>query len=188
LVHSDKALEFFQSTEDPYLLQSIAVTRSIAHQHFGEYGEAQNYLLQALSVIDAQQGISRLNHEAYLLLSLGEINYEQGNLAGAGEYCQLSLKVGKSIPDYTLIAADLGLAARIGVKQGQWARAARLAGASEAMFGRQKRKVGKDSALDTILPGWHNGPDRVSIGEAHASGQSMSSDEVVAYALDGQPA
>jgi hypothetical protein len=101
----------------------------------------------------------------------------------AREYCQASIRLAAEIPDYNIVASCLGLFAGIAAKQGRRRRAARLAGASAAMYARQKRNPWEDSSLDTLLPGWREGLEPDAIEEAYQAGQAMSTDEAVAMAL-----
>ena len=71
----------------------------------------------------------------------------------------------------------------IAAAQGQPLRAARLAGAAQALYARQGRKPWEDSSLDTLLPGWQAGPDQPALAAAFAEGLAMTAEPAIAYAL-----
>jgi hypothetical protein len=67
--------------------------------------------------------------------------------------------------------------------QGQPMQAARLSGAAQALYAKQRRKPWENSTLDMLLPGWREGPDHEPIQAAYKAGQAMTSEQAVAYAL-----
>jgi predicted ATPase/DNA-binding CsgD family transcriptional regulator len=154
--------------------------------HLGQYQEAREHLLAAIAPIAEIEGGVEVRPQGYMWLGL--VDFRLGNLERAREYCLESIRQADEIPDRNIIASDLGVLAAISAKQGQVLRAARLAGASAAMWARQKRRPWEVSLPDTLLPGWRQGPDKAAIARAYAAGQAMSSDEAVVYALAGQAA
>ena len=62
-------------------------------------------------------------------------------------------------------------------------RAARLAGAAQALYAKYGRKLLEDSSLDTLLPGWLDRPDRGVISTAFDAGKSLNAEQAAAYAL-----
>ena len=64
---------------------------------------------------------------------LGEVDLRQGRLEPALENCLEGLRLGGNIFDRNIIATSLGLAAMIAAAQGQPLRAARPAGAAQAL-------------------------------------------------------
>ena len=89
------------------------------------------------------------------------------------------------MPDRNLIAAELGQMAIVRARQGRAAEAARLAGASGAIWAIQGRTPWEDVTLDTLLPGWRDGPDRAAIEAAFSEGRAMDTEQAVAFALAG---
>jgi tetratricopeptide (TPR) repeat protein len=149
-----------------------------------QYGEARHHLEHALRLMIER----RMRLRAYVLRWLGLLDFELGNLEEARKTCLESLQESERIQDRNVFASDFGLLAAIYAKQSQPLRAARLSGASSAMWTRQKRKPWEDSSLDTLLPGWRDRPEAAVIQQAFDEGHSMSSDEAVAYALGDQEA
>ncbi len=49
---------------------------------------------------------------------------------------------------------------------------------------RQSRVPWEASTLDTLLPGWRDGPEAATLSAAYAAGQAITSDAAVAYALE----
>lgn len=56
-------------------------------------------------------------------------------------------------------------------------------GAAQALRANLYRKPRKDSSLDTLLPGWREGPDREAILTAFEAGKGMIAEQAAAYAL-----
>jgi predicted ATPase len=153
--------------------------------HLGEYQEAREHLLAAIAPISEIEGGVEFWPHGYMWLGL--VDFRQGNLERAREYCLESIRQADEVPDRNIIASNLGVMAAISAMQGHSDRAARLAGASAALWARQKRTPWTFSSPDTLLPGWRDGPDGDTIQAAYAAGQTMSGDEAVAYALGDQP-
>jgi predicted ATPase/DNA-binding CsgD family transcriptional regulator len=154
--------------------------------HLGQYHEARVHFLAAIAPIAEVEGGVEVWPHGYMWLGL--VDFRLGNLDRAREYCLESIRQADEIPDRNIIASDLGVMAAISAMQGHSDRAARLAGASAAVWARQKRKPWEFSSPDTLLPGWRDGPDAVAIQQAYDAGQAMTSDEAVAYALAVQAA
>jgi predicted ATPase/DNA-binding CsgD family transcriptional regulator len=181
--HISEALHLIHNAIDQGAVRRFLITRAIARYHLGEYEEARDDLLQALNSLDDVQGYMRQNQESYTSYWLGLVALRDGKSDMATDHLRASLKVAANIPDYNLIAANLGLAADIAARAGQPTRAAYLSSASAAMFTRQGRKPDQDFSMDTLLPGWRAGPDRDAIQAAYDAGQAMSNDAAVAFAL-----
>ncbi len=152
--------------------------------HLGEYDEARQHLHAAVQLSDEVGGDQGLNRKTFVLRWLGLAELWAGNLEAALAYCQASIRLANEVPDYNIIASCLGLCAGVAAKQGQAAQAARLAGASHAMYARQHRKPWEDSALETLLPGWRAGPDAAALEAAYAVGQALPADTAIAEALE----
>lgn len=125
---------------------------------------------------------ARITHAASQWL-LGVIDCAQGKLERALEYSQAGLRQAVQIPDRNIVACCLGLFAAVAVKQAQPARAARLSGAAQALCERQGRKPLEDISLDTLLPGWREGPDCEAILTDFEAGQSLNAERAAEYAL-----
>ena len=120
------------------------------------------------------------------LFALSVAIFSLGQWEQARQSIRQGLPLALGILDYNHIASDLGLTAIILAQQGQPFRAARLSGASQALWARQKRKPWEDSSLDTILPGWRERPDALAITEEFEAGLALSGDEAVAYVLSDE--
>ena len=157
----------------------------IACVNLAEFEEARTYLIYALSLVSnlPESNFMRYNMTAYALRWLADLALRQNKLEEALGYCHASLRQADQVPDYNIIASDLGLLAAISARQGQPARAARLSGASAAMYTRQKHRRWEDSALDTLLSGWRDYPDHAAIQQSFEAGQAMLADQAIAYGL-----
>lgn len=151
----------------------------VACVRLGSYQEAREHFLASLNLFRESEGVT----PGWISYWLAVVDLQQGNLERALGYCQESIRRALTTTNDSMVAS-LGLMAAISAKQGQPIRAARLAGASAAMWARQKRKPWEDSSLDTLLPGWRDGPEHQAILHAFEAGQAMNTDEAVAYALD----
>ena len=149
----------------------------------GELGEAGRHFRTALEQAHLLVSGSELSFTASVYRGLGEVDLRQGRLEPALENCLEGLRLGSQIFDRNVIATNLALAAMIAAAQGQRPRAARLAGAAQAVYARQSRKHWEDSSLDTLLPGWQAGPDQPAIAAAFAEGLAMAAEAAIAYAL-----
>ncbi|MEP7357808.1 MAG: hypothetical protein ABI847_11245, partial [Anaerolineales bacterium] len=150
----------------------------------GKHAEARRHFLLAL---DSTEMLSRgywQSLRAALIRQLGEVDLREGELESAWQNCQQSLRLAAEAFDRNVIASGLGLAAAIAAGQGRPARAARLSGASIALYARQSRKPLEDSSLDTLLPGWQASPDHAAVAEAFEAGQAMPAEAAIASALD----
>ena len=163
------------------------ISRSFARQKLGSVGLAREDLVKALAVVNLP-GYGQANRVSYITRRLAGVDVLVGNLALAREEGLASLRLAKEIPDYNIVASNLALAAALAAKQGQPIRAATLAGAAQAMYARQHRKSWEDSSLDTLLPGWRDGPEYSAINDAFIAGQSMTAEQAVTLALEENPA
>ena len=181
--HASESIRLYEESGSHSFAARAHTEMGIACLHLGEYREARERFLVALILNREIQGWE----VAYNLRWLAAVDIGEGNLEQALEYGQESMREADKIPDRNIIASNLGLLAAISAKQGQSIRAACLAGASAAMWARQKRKPWEDSSLDTLLSGWRDGPEHELILHAFEVGQAMSADEAVAYALGLEP-
>jgi tetratricopeptide (TPR) repeat protein len=172
-----------QESGEAMVMAGALETFAMARVRLGEYDQARDDLLRARDLGGEPPGYMRQNSQAYLLHQLADIDCQQGNLERATANCQESLMLAAQIPDYNIIAFNLGLAAGIAVKREQRLRAAKLAGAAQTLYTRQHRKPAHDEQLDTLLPGWREGPDRETIQQAFAAGQAMTGDQALSFAL-----
>jgi predicted ATPase/DNA-binding CsgD family transcriptional regulator len=154
-------------------------TVGVACLHLGEFDEARDHFLAALDLIEEIGDF----HKSDALRYLGTVDWRAGQLERALQYCRESLREAEKIPDRNIMASCLGVCAGIAAKAGQPERAARLSGASKALYARQGRKPWENSSLDTILPDWRNGPQAAMINSAFEAGLAMGADEAIAYAL-----
>ncbi len=143
-----------------------------------EYQQAREHYLAM------EKFFNDLGDPAYFNLTLlARVDVQLGEFDRALAYCQANIREALQTPDRNVIASNLGLMAIIHARRGEAARAAQLSGASAAMWARQKRKPEDDSSLDTILPGWRDGPEQAAIEAAYVAGQAMTNDEAIAFAL-----
>jgi predicted ATPase/DNA-binding CsgD family transcriptional regulator len=183
--HATECIRLFVESGRPW-------TAAYGHMSWGEACLSLGKLQEARNQFQAAANLHRTvamgtEDFAYSVRWLAATELAEGRLAQALDYCLESIAEADRVPDRNIIASNLGLMAIINAKQGHATRASRLAGASAAMWVKQKRKPWEDSSLDSILPGWRDGPDRDTIQAAYAAGQTMSGDEAVAYALGDQP-
>jgi non-specific serine/threonine protein kinase len=148
-----------------------------------EFDEAGRHFRIALEQAHTLFSDSEQSFTGSVYRGLGEVELRQGRPEAALENCLEGLRVGSKIYDRNIIAANLALAAMIAAAQGQPLPAARLSGAAQAVYARQRRKSWEDSSLDTLLPGWQAGPDQPAIAAAYAEGLAMTAESAVAYAL-----
>ena len=186
--HAGEALRHFQRVGREFGVlewgsQPALLTLGNACLSLDQYDEAHGYFQQAQAMNESAPGSWRQDHAASVPRWLALVAVQQGRLDQAAEYCRESLYQAKQIPDYDLIASNLGILARIAAQAGRPARAARLSGASQALWARQKRQPWEDSSLDTLLPGWRDGPKVAALAAASDAGQAMSAEEAMAYAL-----
>ena len=184
ILHGRESLRLIEESGGP-LWEHVALLINLgdAYFHLGQADEARAHLLEALRRADEMTGRLGTTWQGAVRRWLGLADYQRGNLDRALEYVGEGLRLGQQIRDNNIIALCVGLSAAIAAKQGQPVRAARLAGASAAMWARQKRKPREDSSLDTLLPGWREGPERAAIQAAFEAGQAMNAEQAVAYAL-----
>jgi predicted ATPase len=149
----------------------------------GEYDQARGHFIEALALTDEYPDVYVTNRKANVMRRLGLADLGQGNAQRARAYFQESIGLCAQIEDHNIMASCLGLLAAVAAKEGFGFRAARLSGAAQAMYARQKRKPWEDSSLDRLLPGWREGPDQKMIVAAFAEGQAMTLDQAAEYAL-----
>ena len=178
-MQASESIRLFEESGDRWGSIQPQIELGTACHNLGEYEQARDHFLKALSLIE-ESGDYR---KAFVIRWLGIVDFWQGNLGRALEYCRESLKEAVKAPDYNIIASCLGLSASIAAKQGQPARAARMSGAAQALYAKQHRNAWEDSSLDTLLRGWREGPDQASILIAFEAGKAMQPEQMVAYAL-----
>ena len=115
---------------------------------------------------------------------LSQWEFRQDHLDFAAHYCRQSPGKASRLPDRTITASDLGIAAAIAAQLGQSLRAATLPKASKARYARQKRKLWEVSSLDTVLAGWQVSAKREALTQTFERGQRLAYNDVVAFALD----
>ena len=145
-----------------------------------------NTLLQESLVLFKDLGDSR--GVAEVLLEMGRVAHAQGNDVRALALCRESLVLSRKLGDKSYIAFCLTALAGVIQSTGQAARAAQLFGAAEMLL----------ESLDAVLdPGGSLEYDsdlaaaRLQLGEesfeeARAEGRSMTFEQVVAHALEGE--
>jgi tetratricopeptide (TPR) repeat protein len=178
-VHAAESIRLIEASSDRGPAARVHAQLGIACLRLGECQKARQRFTLALKLNRESQGWE----VAYNLHWLAAVDLAEGLLDRALDYCQESITEAELIPDRNIIASALGLMAGISSKRGQPAHAAHLAGASAAMWARQKRKPWGDYSLDTLLPGWREVPEHEAIQAAFEAGQAMNSDEAVAFAL-----
>ncbi|MGE5222450.1 MAG: AfsR/SARP family transcriptional regulator [Omnitrophica WOR_2 bacterium] len=150
-----------------------------AHVNLGEYDQARARYLEALQLADEIVD----NRKPLVLRNLGMVDFLQGNLVRALEYCREGLRLAAEIPDNNVIATCLGLSACILAKQGRRSQSAGLSGAARDVYERQGRKPSEDSTLDTLLPGWRESTDSDAIMKAYEAGRTMTVEQAISLAL-----
>ena len=156
----------------------------VACLNLGAYAQAREHFLVALDLLHEAK-IWWLWDDVYVLRCLALVDTRQEQMGRALEYGQECLRQADRIADRNIMASGLGVCAAIAAQTGQPARAARLAGAAQALYAQQGRKPWEDSSLDTLLPGWRTGPDAAALSDAFEAGQSMPAEPALAYALNG---
>jgi predicted ATPase/DNA-binding CsgD family transcriptional regulator len=178
-VHAGEGIRLFEEGGSLWGQAEPLTRLGIACYYLGEYQEARDHLMIAL-------GMTRAVHSwevSYNLRWLAATDSATGNLERALDYCLESIRLANELPDRNIVASSLGVLAAIRARQGHADCAARLAGASAAMWAKQKRKPWEDSSLDTLLPGRRDGPDQMAVSKAFADGQVLTSEQAVAQAL-----
>jgi tetratricopeptide (TPR) repeat protein len=151
--------------------------------HLGEYDQARQHVLNSLALGRGGGDDLEQSFSPYAIHLLAIIEFSQDNLERALEFVDQGIRQAQKIPDLETVARFLAIRAAICVKYQQPTRAARFSGASRAMLARQGRGPWSHYRLDSILPGWRDGPDQAAIQQAFDEGQAMNSDQAVAYAL-----
>ncbi len=178
-LHAREAIRRFEVSSDHWSSVAPLICLGDACQNLGEYQQARETFLAALALIE-ESGDRR---KAYVLRWLGMVDMMQGHLERALDYCRASLREADQIGDPNITATCFGVCAGIAAKAGQPERAARLSGAAKALYARQRRNAWEDSSLETLLPGWQDGPDQAAIAHAFAAGQALPVEATVALAL-----
>jgi tetratricopeptide (TPR) repeat protein len=149
-----------------------------------EYDAAHQQFLRARTFALAYAAGSPASGVAYVNRCLGLVALGKGELEQALHYSHESLKEAQRGPFHGFIASSVGLAACVAARLGHPLRAARLSGAAASLYARTGRSAWEDSTLDTLLPGWRQGPDEAAVRQAYVAGQALSMEEAVAYALN----
>ena len=149
----------------------------------GQYEAARASYLQAQHLTESAPNNWRQRRRASLPHALAQVDLAQGNLDRAQDHCHESLREAERVPDFTLIALNLVLAAGIAVRRDHPERAAQLAGAAQTIFAREGTSVPEAASLDALLTGWRDRPDMVTIQQALTLGQAMTGDQALAYGL-----
>jgi predicted ATPase/DNA-binding CsgD family transcriptional regulator len=178
-MQAGESVRLNDATGDRWGHISTQIELGTACLNLGEYAQARDTFLEALALIEE----SGDREKAYVLRWLGMVDFRQGQLERALDYCRDSLQEAARMPDHNTLASGLGVCAGIAAKAGQPVRAARLSGAAAALYATQKRKAWEDSSLDTLLPGWRAGPDAAAITAAFEAGLEMNVEQAMAFAL-----
>jgi hypothetical protein len=181
-LHAAESIQLHEASGTPWFAAFGHDAMADACANLGEYREAREHLLAALSLSQPFEDWPK----SYTLLRLAELDVREGNLERALAYGLEGIRQVDMFPHPVQIASNLGLLATISAQQGQPVRAARLAGAAAAVVAGLKLKPWQHISLDTLMSGWRDGPDRDAIQASYDAGQAMSSDEAVAYALKDQ--
>jgi predicted ATPase/DNA-binding CsgD family transcriptional regulator len=179
LAYSAVLIEHGKKSGADLCLASGHTLQGIASLGMGAFPAAREHFLVALDLNRKHQAWEI----AYNLRWLGAVDLAEGNLARALAYCHESLVEADLIPDRNIIASNFGLLAAISARLGQTERSATFSGAAQALYARQRRKPWEDSSLDTLFPGWQSQPDHAALSAAFEAGQTMTSEEALAYAL-----
>jgi tetratricopeptide (TPR) repeat protein len=178
-VQARESLRFFEQLGGRGNIHWPLACLGTACLNLGEYEQAREHFREARSLSVEFEGWQQADD----LRWLGVVDFRQGNLDRAFEYCQQSLREAIELPDNNVVASCLALAAGIAAKIGQPARAASLSGAAQALYAKQGRKAWEDSSLDTLLLGWREGPDQEAILSAFEAGRNMNAEQATAFAL-----
>ena len=148
----------------------------------GRYADAQALLKPALKT--HRQAGARI-HEAWTLYHLGTLALKQNDTVQARQYYNDSLTILQGSGNRARVAVLLLALGHLAQVEGEAARAARLFGASAALFARIK------TTIDPAIHSHHAAAPaaaRATLGEttfaAHwAEGQAYTPEQAVAYAL-----
>jgi tetratricopeptide (TPR) repeat protein len=184
MAQGQESLRLYEADNDYWMAWHPLISLGETCLGLGEWDAARAHFLAALDLReDPPTGIAHMDR-AFTLRCLSLAEVRAGQLAQARDYGQTALRLAAQLPDYNILASCLGVAALITVAEaGPAARAAKLAGASAALWARQKRKPWEDSSLDTLLPGWRDWPDAAALTAAYEAGQTMSADRAIEFAL-----
>jgi non-specific serine/threonine protein kinase len=182
IAYANEAIQRYQAVGWAGEIHYPLISRAKSRVRVGDYALAREDLLKAAELI------SQVGYMAYNTRWLAETAWRLGNPALARQELLDSLRMAEAVPDYNIVASNVALAGMMSAATSQPVRAATLAGAAQAMYARQHRKAWEDSSLDSLLPGWRDGPEQAAIQAAYAAGQAMTNDEAVAYALSDEPA
>jgi tetratricopeptide (TPR) repeat protein len=180
IAHARASIGFYEASGLRHFANMGHTNMGVAYRHLGQYAEARAHLLTTLQLIREMGSWN----EGHVLLELAFVDLRQGKLERAQEYSLESIRQAELQPNRNIIARNLGLLAALNVQLGHPLRAARLSGASAAMFARQQRTPWEDTSLDALLPGWRAGPNAAALSSAYDAGLALSNTEAVAYALD----
>jgi predicted ATPase/DNA-binding CsgD family transcriptional regulator len=172
-VHAAETVRLFEAGGSPLFAWWGHYRMGEACARLGEYPAARECFL-ALK----DSGFNML-----CLLWLARVDAYSGELARGQNYCRELIVEAEADQNGNMLATGFGTLAIIFAKQSRALQTAHLSGAAAAMYARQKRPPWEDSSLDTLLPGWREGPDAAAIQQAYDAGQAMTSGEAVAYAL-----
>jgi predicted ATPase/DNA-binding CsgD family transcriptional regulator len=178
-IHADESVRLYDATGDHWTGLRPRIVFGLACLQLREFEQARKHFWIARTLA-ADSMHWKLSDVMRLL---GIVALRQGYLDEALEYCRESMQDALKWPMYIIVASCLGLCAAIAAKQGQAARAATLSGAAHALYAKQHRSAWEDSSLDTLLPGWREGPDAAGISQAFEAGQALNVEQAMAYAL-----
>jgi tetratricopeptide (TPR) repeat protein len=175
-----ESVQLYAESGSPGLGVECQVEMAIAAVRLGNYQAARDYLNKALAL---NRWMSEMDHTDIIGLWQAAVEIADGSMERALAYSRESIRLAEAIPDFNVVASNLGLIATIRAKQGRAVPAAYLSGAAKALYARQKRKAWEDSSLDTLLPGWRDRPDGPAISAAFEAGLAMNAEQAVALAL-----
>ena len=183
----EESLTGFRSLDDKWCMAvAMANLGDIAREE-GDLSRAESLFEESLATF---REVGNQACVAVTTMNLGAVARARGDLATAGERYRECLRLQRAIGERLYLSFALDECAKLAVAEGAAERAARLAGAAEAV--RMSLGAAQPPDLAEELER-HLAPVRAALGEAAfaaswAAGRGMALDDAVDLALQGVPA
>ena len=185
IAHCDNALTLFREINYlPGIDQAISVIGELARMA-GDYERAEEAYKEALNI---NRDLGDQYREAINLLNLSYISHEKNDYKQSQDLIKEAVMLGREFNSKYLTATILDSLADPEVNQGELTRAATLLGASHAFFqvSAMNRPTAEQREIDRFLAIIRNELDTAEFETAWAEGQSMSPEDAIAFAFDGE--
>ncbi len=182
---ADKSSRLYEQARNPWGSYLSQICLGSACLSLGRHDEAREHFLTALRLADE---VGNPRRKSYVRRWLGTVEFLEGRLGRAEAYCRTSLTQAANSGDDVVIAACLSLAANIHARMDKLASAARMAGASRAVYARLDKRPKDAPSLDQVMPGWQWRSDHDVIRQAFREGHAMGIERALAEALGETPA